>query len=71
MFDKKPVAVKFRNNKNLDVPAATTQQMKEEIGDQTLTDAQLTMLKQKYGIVPPVLSGMEINLIVQAGRRAA
>lgn len=69
MFEKKPVAVKFQ--KHQDVPTAVAQQMKEEIGDQILTEAHLTMLKQKYGLVPAKFTGTETNVIVQAARKAA
>lgn len=69
MFEKKPVA-KFRS-KNIDVLTAAAQQMKEEIGDQILTETQLTMLKQKYGIVDPRFTGWELNTVLHGVRKAA
>lgn len=45
------------------------QQMKEEVGDDTLTEPFKLMLQQKYGIVPPQFTPLERNLILQEERR--
>lgn len=66
-----PVAKFTKSAKHQDVLTSANHQMREEIGDQVLTEPHLMMLKQKYGIIPPTFSGWELNTVLKGERKAA
>lgn len=47
----------------MDVIESIKKQFKEEVGDQELTKEETLMLQQKFGLVAPVLTQSERNLV--------